>query len=144
MVTITELKRADARTLKDIIHLISELRRNPAEHKGSPADLRDIISNKKAIMVVAKDGTHIVGMATLYLIPKVGKRVGYVEDVVVDSRYRGQGLGEKLMHALIAAARKKKLVRIFLTSHHGREAAHNLYRKLGFETWETNPFRLKL
>jgi ribosomal protein S18 acetylase RimI-like enzyme len=143
MITITTLKQATKGELKDVIHLITELRRNPAEHKGSLADLRDIVADKKATMVVAKDGAHIIGMATLYVIVKVGKRFGCVEDVVVDSRYRGQGLGKKLMSALIAAGRKKKLAYLFLTSHAGRGAANNLYPKLGFELVDTNPYKLK-
>ncbi len=144
MVTVTELKRADAKTLKDVRHLITELRRNPKEHRGSLAELRSIVKDTHSLMFVAKDGANIVGMATLYLLTKVGKHIGYIEDVVVDSRYRGQGLGEKLMRAAIAAARKKKLVNIYLTSHPGRAAANSLYTKLGFEVVETNPYRLRL
>ena len=143
MVEIVQLKTAKKGNLTDIIHLLSELRRNPAEHTGTLSDLRDIVGNKKAVMMVARDGTHIVGMATLYVVVKVGKHVGFVEDVVVDSRYRGQGIGKNLMHALVALARKKKLVYLFLTSHDKRGAANKLYQTLGFELVDTNPYRLK-
>ena len=144
MVEIKQLTKASEEALKDIVHLISELRRNPEEHTGSISDLQDIIGDKNVTMMVAKDGTNIVGMATLYMLVKVGKHVGYVEDVVVDSRYRGQGLGAKLMQSLVAAARDKKLNALFLTSNAKREAANNLYTKLGFEIVETNPYKLRL
>ena len=144
MINITELKKADTKALKEIRHLITELRRNPAEHKGTLSDLRDIVKDKKSIMVVAKDGKEVIGMATLYTKIKVGKHVGDVEDVVVDSRYRGQGLGKKLMLALIAIAKKKGLASLSLTSHGARGAANNLYQKLGFELVETNPYKLRL
>lgn len=144
MLTVTELKRADTKALKEIRHLLAELRSDSSEHKGSLADLRNLVGDKKAALLVVKDGTRIVGMATLYCLTKVGKRIGYVEDVVVGSAYRGQGLGEKLMRSVIAAGRKKKLKNLFLTSRPSRAAANKLYAKLGFEIVETNPYKLTL
>lgn len=144
MIHVAPLKTVSESQVKDFIHLVSELRRNTDEHVGSLSDLEDIVNNKQAVMIVAQDDKAIVGMATLYAIVKVGKRVGYVEDVVVDSRYRGQGLGKKIMEEIIAEARKKKLTYLFLTSHAARDTANNLYQKLGFEIVETNPYKLRL
>jgi|SRR3989344_9187211 len=144
MIRIAPLKTVSEAQLKDFIHLVSELRRNTDEHVGSLSDLEDIVNNKHAVMVVAQDDEAIIGMATLYIIVKVGKYVGYVEDVVVDSRYRGQGLGKKIMEAIVAEARNRKLTYLFLTSNAARDAANNLYQKLGFEIVETNPYKLRL
>jgi ribosomal protein S18 acetylase RimI-like enzyme len=144
MVEIVQLKEANEHVLRDIRHLVTELRRNIAEHRGELSDIEDIVSNRNAMMLVAKDGEQIVGMASLYVIQKVGKRVGSIEDVIVDSRYRGQGLGKKLLEALIVSARERKLDEVFLTSNPDREAANSLYTKLGFELVRTNPYKLKL
>lgn len=144
MIRVAPLKTVSETQLKDFIHLVSELRRNTDEHVGSLSDLEDIVNNKHAVMVVAQDDDAIIGMATLYIVVKVGKRVGYVEDVVVDSRYRGQGLGKKIMEEIIAEARNRKLTDLFLTSNAARDAANNLYQKLGFEVVETNPYKLRL
>ena len=144
MIRIVPLKKASQSILKDLVHLVSELRRNKAEHKGSLADLRHIVANKNAVMIVVQDGARVVGMGTLYMVRKVGKHVGYIEDIVVSHEYRGQGLGKKIMRSLITAARKQKLAYLFLTSNSKREAANKLYERLGFEIVETNPYRLKL
>ncbi|HEY4517174.1 MAG TPA: GNAT family N-acetyltransferase [Candidatus Paceibacterota bacterium] len=144
MITVERLTEANEDTLKDILRLIAQLRRNSAEHTGSLYDIRDTVANEKAVCIVAKDGRHIVGVATLYILVKVGKRIGYVEDVVVDEQYRGQGLGKKLMESIIDVARKEALNNLFLTSSPARTAANNLYQKLGFEIVETNPYMLKL
>lgn len=144
MVVIEQLKHADEATLKDILVLITQLRRNPAEHRGQPADLTDIVSNKNAILVVAKDGARIVGMGTLYIISKVGKRVATIEDVVVDESQRGKGLGQSLMQALIDGAKERNVDEVYLTSNPKREAANALYQKMGFELVATNPYKLKL
>lgn len=144
MIRITQHKTVSKSALKELVHLVTELRRDTSEHRGSVSDLKNIVTNKNAALVVAKDNAHIVGMGTLYIVGKIGKRVGYIEDVVVSSNYRGQGLGEKIMRALIVVARKNKLGTLFLTSHANRPAANNLYMKLGFEIVETNPYKLKL
>jgi len=144
MIRVEPLKTVSEAQLKDFIHLVSELRRNKDEHVGSISDLEEIINDKNAFMVVAQDGEAVVGMGTLYVIIKVGKHVGYIEDIVVDSRYRGQGLGKKIVEELIAEARKRKLTYLFLTSHAARDTANNLYQKLGFEIVDTNPYKLRL
>ena len=142
--TIRILTKADGKALRDMKALIAQLRADKAEHGGTLADLREIISDKHAHMAVAKDGTRIVGMATLYILQKIGMRSGQIEDVVVDNSYRGQGLGEKIMRLLIAHARAKKVTSLNLTSRADRVAGNAMYKKLGFEKKDTNVYRLTL
>ncbi len=142
--TIGKLTRASAQACKDIEKLLAALRVNSKEYKAPLSDLRRIVGDKNVVMMVVKDKGHIVGMATLYMFTRLGKRVGLIEDVVVDAVYRGQGLGEKLMRALIAVARKGKLKSIALTSRPERIAANKLYQKVGFEIKKTNPYRMSL
>lgn len=142
--TIVKLTRASKEAVADISKLLTQLRENPKEHKASLSDLRDITADKKAVLIVAKDGQKIVGMATLYIMQKFSKRTAHVEDVVVGSAYRGKGLGEKIMRAVIAAAQAKKVRTLHLTSRPVRVAANKLYQKLGFQSKETNVYRMKL
>src|SRR3989338_6025217 len=141
---ILKLQRATKTTLKDLNALLSKLIKDPAKHNGTLAELRDIVRNKRAVMIVAQEGKRIVGVGSLYTILNLGRKRGEVEDVVVDSAYRGQGLGEKIMRALIRSARKQRLVSLHLTSRSARVAANKLYEKLGFVRKETNVYRLKL
>ncbi len=141
--TIVKLTRASREAAKDISSLLAQLREDPSEHKAALSELRDITTNKNVVFIVAKDGKKIVGMAMLYVMQKLGKRIAYVEDVVVLSEYRGRGLGEKIMRAIIATARAKKVRTLNLTSRPARVAANKLYQKLGFEQKETNVYRMK-
>ena len=140
---ITRLKRIDKESLKDINALLAQLRGEPFDTKATLAQASGILLDKNIVCMVIQDGSKIVGMATLYTFQKFGKRVGHVEDVVVDSAYRGQGLGEKIMLAVIDAARTKKMTSIDLTSNPARIAANKLYQKIGFEHYETNVYRMK-
>ena len=142
--TVGKLTHADRSVCADVAKLLKQLRDDPKEHNVSLADAERIVRDKNVVLIVAKDKGHIVGMGTLYMITKFGKRTGHVEDVVVDGSYRGRGLGKKIMRVIIAAAKKGKLSSVSLTSRPEREAANRLYQKVGFEHKETNVYRLKL
>lgn len=144
MIRIEQLKEASAEAVNDISRLLSQLRENPEEHVATLNELKAVVEDKNVVFIVAKDGDHIIGMATLYMLTKFSKRIAYVEDVVVDGAYRGQGLGEKIMRALIDIARAEGVKTLNLTSRPARVAANKLYQKLGFEQKETNPYRLRL
>jgi ribosomal protein S18 acetylase RimI-like enzyme len=141
---IVRLTEATEQAIEDIKRLLPQLRGDSAEHTGSLADLKEMADDENVALIVAKDNGHIVGMGTLYMITKIGKRSGFIEDVVVDDAYRGQGLGQKIMQMLIDAARAGDLQQIYLTSRPERVAANKLYQKLGFEVRETNVYRLAL
>jgi methyltransferase (TIGR00027 family) len=86
----------------------------------------------------------VVGAAclTVYRIPTALQ--ARIDDVVVDEGARGRGIGEALTRAAIERARIAGARVVALTSHPRREAANRLYRRLGFETRETNVYALKL
>lgn len=111
--------------------------------RGSLESIRALLQEKNVVMVTVNDDEKIIGVATLYLMPKVGKLVSHLEDVVVSSEYRGQGLGEQLVLKVIEIAKELGVVSIALTSRPERVAANKLYQKLGFELKPTNPYTLR-
>lgn len=139
--SIERLTKATQAALDDINRVNGQLHEGRV---GTLEELQTILANKDNTMVVAKDGDKIIGIATLYIFPKIGKRGAYIEDVVVDSAYRGQGLGEKIVREVIAVAREKKADSVYLTSRPIHAAAHKLYAKVGFETKDTTVFTMKL
>lgn len=93
-------------------------------------------------MVIVRDTRrlypeNIVGMASICYAHTLGGTIAEIHDVVVDPSCRGEGLGERLMLALIAHAKRRAAERgenvtIALTSKPSRVAANKLYLKLGF------------
>lgn len=61
--------------------------------------------------------------------------ISFIDSVIIGSRWRGRGYGEKLIQHLIALARSSGCLRIELTVRPDpdRKDALNLYKKLGFE-----------
>lgn len=111
----------------------------------SEEELGDIVASPATDLFIAlsDDGT-IVGMATLasFRIP-TGLRA-WVEDVVVDESARRTGVAETLTQAMLDRAREKGCVTVDLTSRPSRDAANNLYVKMGFMPRETNIYRYEL
>ncbi|HTR18453.1 MAG TPA: GNAT family N-acetyltransferase [Candidatus Paceibacterota bacterium] len=134
---------ASKNALQEINKLLPQLRRDPGEPLGTQTDLDAILENKNVIFVVAKDDGKVIGMCTVYLATKFGKRTGFVEDVVVDEGYRGQKLGQKMMEIAIQEAKQAGASQLYLTSGNDRIAAQHLYEKVGFKKRDTQVFRLQ-
>jgi ribosomal protein S18 acetylase RimI-like enzyme len=143
-IALEELKSASEEAVREINDLLPQLRDDANDPPATIAELQHIVESEDVVMVVAKDGEKIIGMATLYIMQKLGKRTGIVEDVVVDSSYRGQGLGERVMQKLLEISRMRALKSISLTSRPSRIAGNKLYQKLGFQRRETNVYKLRL
>ncbi len=107
-------------------------------------ELAAIVAAPDSVLFAATLDGRVVGALTLamYRIPTGIK--AWIEDVVVDSEARGHGVGEALNRAAIAEARDRGAKHVSLTSRPSREAANRLYRRIGFEPYETNLYRLTL
>jgi GNAT superfamily N-acetyltransferase len=60
------------------------------------------------------------------------KPFGLMEDVFVDSAYRGEGLGSKLVEETIKAAKEQGCYKLICTSRHSKPDIHAWYQRHGF------------
>lgn len=108
--------------------------------------LRAVVENPDSHLLVLRadpaDGADgpFAGCGCLCVARTPEKVIGFVESVVVSSRFRGCGLGRLLMKALIIRARELGVDELHLTSRPSRVAANALYRSLGFTPHETNVY----
>ena len=88
---------------------------------------------------------RIIGCASLCVFHSPTGRKASIEDVVVSSGSRRQGIGRALVEHIIAVAlRELAPVDLHLTSRPERVAANEMYRKLGFERRGTNAYRMRI
>ena len=87
---------------------------------------------------------QIVGTATLAILRSPTGRHGWIEDVVVDQKFRKKGIGKALTEACIQKAREMGLQEVNLTSNPSRKAANKLYQSMGFIQRKTNIYRYPL
>ena len=101
-----------------------------------------ITSSNSHLFFLMKD-EQIAGMLTvgIYYSPTGGK--AWIEDVVVDESFRGQGLSKLLVAHAIEFVKEKKVPSLMLTSNPKRIAANRLYQAMGFSRKETNVYRMK-
>ncbi len=109
--------------------------------------LEDMIHSKASIVLAAVDSENnqkILGSLTLvvFRIP-TGIRA-WIEDVIVDEKARGMGIGEQLVRAALERAKAEGAKTVDLTSRPSREAANRLYQRCGFQARETNIYRYKI
>ena len=106
--------------------------------------LAAMVADPAMTLLVAREGGEIVGTAAVVVYTTPIWLKARIEDVVVDQRVRGRGVGEALVSACIDVAHERGAAMVELQSARSREAANRLYARLGFELRDSNVYRLKL
>lgn len=95
----------------------------------------EIDSDPNNELIVAALNGQILGTLQLTFTPSISHQGGKrctVESVRVDEKFRGRGIGRKLMLWAIERAREKGCISMPLTTHRDRGDAHRFYESLGF------------
>ena len=99
--------------------------------------LKKILENENHIIHVAELNGKIVGSTTLLIEQKFiheGGFVGHIEDVVVNKKFEGQGIGMKLVLSLLDVAKEKKCYKTILNCE---DKLIPFYEKIGFKQKST-------
>ncbi len=110
-------------------------------------EINEMVASPAIVLLIARDpsrSNEIVGALTLALFRIPTGLRAWIEDVIVDTSCRGQGIGEALCMAAIEHARDAGATTVDLTSRPSREAANRLYQRIGFEQRVTNVYRYNL
>ena len=105
--------------------------------------LQKLSNSECTRLYVAKEDDTIFGMLSLVVFSIPTGTKAWIEDVVVDERARGKGVGRELMNHALNVAKELGAKSADLTSRPSREAANKLYQAIGFEGRETNVYRYK-
>lgn len=113
------------------------------------AELGEVIASPATVLLLAVDRDRegadaIVGSLTVALFRIPTAMRAWIEDVVVDDRARGAGVGGALNRKALEVARQRGARTVDLTSRPSRESANRLYRRLGFSARETNVYRYSI
>lgn len=141
-IKIERITSADSSTAEAISLLLKQL--SSQEFSFSERELAALINDPSSSLFLLYSECKITGMLTLgtYLSPT--GRKAWIEDVVVDSAYRGKGYGKMLVEHAIEYARTLSPCTLMLTSNPARIAANELYRASGFEQKITNVYKMSL
>ena len=90
-----------------------------------PEVIRKSIENSIVFGVYSEDTNALIGMARV--ITDFATTF-YLADVIIDEKYRGQGIGKKLLSTIMSDNRFSSLLGILVTRD-----AHGLYEHFGFK-----------
>lgn len=153
-INIVRVVRKEPGMSQAIENLLNQLVSTPVEF--SEKNLDEIINTTSSGLFLLYYNNEIAGMLTIgnYISP-TGKKY-WIEDVVVDSKYRGKSLGRALIDEAIRYVSDeenkennrqdghKRNAVIMLTSKPARVAANELYKSAGFEPKQTNVYRMNI
>jgi len=105
------------------------------------ADIARILAAEAITVLIARCEGTIAGMLTLVMFPLPTGQRAWIEDVVVDEKFRGRGAGEELTMAAIRIASAAGARTVDLTSRPEREAAGRLYERTGFKQRNSRVYR---
>lgn len=126
------------------VEAIAELRAQWIEEESEPVDDRHFLDDMEKWLFghsdskahwIAIDGIAVVGFISLTdyeQMPKPGQgsgHWGYLGNAYVHADFRDQGIGARMVEAVIRYARAKGLIRIVL---HPTERSRSLYSRAGF------------
>jgi ribosomal protein S18 acetylase RimI-like enzyme len=116
---------------------------NPAARPPDQAELEAILSAGATELFAAREKGSglIVGSLALVVFATPTATHAWIEDVVVDEAWRGQGIGEAMTRAALERARERGAHGVDLTSRPARAAANRLYLRMGFVLRSTNLYR---
>jgi GNAT superfamily N-acetyltransferase len=141
MTRIVEIESYSAEYHEAMQRFLDQLTTNPMTLTESM--FRQLIESTNSHLFFLIKEEQIAGMLTvgIYYSPTGGK--AWIEDVVVDETFRGQGLSKLLVAHAIEFTKSKGIPLLMLTSNPKRIAANKLYQAMGFERKETNVYRMK-
>ena len=133
------VRKANREDLKDILQIYAE----PDIDNGRILDIRsaESVLDKMQLypnysLYVATVDKQIVGSFAMLIMDNLahmGAPSAIVEDVVVHSKWRGQGIGRLMIRYAMEKAREEKCYKLSLSCNINRDRAHRFYESLGFE-----------
>lgn len=144
-IQIRKAETADVPALTDLLrslglfaHINSESPRSTRERVGKHLDLC-LADDSHLILVAQTSGEELAGYCAIHWLPylMLAGPEGYVSELFIHEKFRGQGIGAQLLETVRAEAQKRGCSRLMLLNMRKRESyQRQFYSKHG---WEERP-----
>lgn len=148
--TTPRITLATRMDLAEVVKLLgAQLREHdiPATEIGMENAVRGMLEDpRRGALFLAWEGASAVGLACLSYTwtLELGGLSSWLDELYVEPRLRGAGIGRALLHAAIAEARSAGAAAIDLEVVEGHERASRLYAREGFERRHRTRWALSL
>jgi GNAT superfamily N-acetyltransferase len=135
------IREATEKDIPRVLEMYRQLSFEPEKYQPAPLNeclkvFRKMSEYPRYNLLVAEDNGRVVGTTVLAILPGFAHGTlpfAVVEYVVVDEKYRSQGIGRLMMESVKSLAKEAGCYKIMLTSDLRRERAHKFYKSVGFE-----------
>jgi N-acetylglutamate synthase-like GNAT family acetyltransferase len=142
-VTVRRARPGDA---SPVFALVEQLGYAP-DHRGFDETFAQVVRHPEAAVFVAQEGLRVIGYLALSHRPQIrlGGRAAYIDELVIDERRRGEGLGTALLEAALAHARGLGCRRVDLVTNRARSSyQRGFYVGHGFKEVDSALLRFEL
>jgi glucosamine-phosphate N-acetyltransferase len=125
-----DIRQASYKNLDDLKRLLCQLTRvgNPSNN-----DIDKKVYDNIYVIYNNDNNTEIVGCITILIEPKIihdSGKVAHIEDVVVDEKWRGKGIGKRMIEWAVNKAKSEGCYKVILDCD---ESNVSFYEKCGFK-----------
>ena len=128
-----KIRRADLRDYRDVSRLMGDLVGEPV---GERKEMwRQALKMENYAAFVAEIKGKVVGFIDLFYFPDVGHGalLGYIQNLIVDQKFRGHGIGLRLIEKALEYTKEKGLHEIHVLTGFDNKVAIGVYEKAGFK-----------
>jgi len=141
-------REAEQKDLPSILELYKQL--NPDDEELAIADAEkiwaDVFMDRGLKYFIAVDLDKVISTCYICIIPnltRMGRSIGFIENVVTDDAYRRQGIGGKVVKMAVDYARDQNCYKVVLQSGIERKYAHVFYESIGFNGSSKKAFEIR-
>jgi ribosomal protein S18 acetylase RimI-like enzyme len=141
-----KVRRARPGDAAAVVALCRQLGYTPDE-RGFDETFAQVVRHPEAAVFVATDGPKVLGYLALSQRPQIrlGFRIACIDDLCVDAKSRGAGIGSELLKAALDHARSIGCRRVELHTRRTRESyQRGFYAAHGFVEVDSAVMRLDL
>ncbi len=140
-----EIRNCNEKDIEELYELICELESERFNYKKFEEAYKNKIKDEKNHYFLGIEDNHIIGFISLIIDYQLhhASKVATVEELIINNKYRNNGIGTMLLNKAIECARANNCVIIELTSNFSRQRAHKFYEKNGLKK-ESYKFKMNL
>jgi ribosomal protein S18 acetylase RimI-like enzyme len=129
---MTRIRRAVEADLEAVHRLLDQL--IPAALEARRGIWRETLVRDDYTAWIAEIGGEGAGFVDLYVFPDVGhgRKIGLINNLIVDARFRRRGVGGSLLKEAIACCRQHDVIELHLWTDADNAPALGLYERAGF------------
>jgi len=133
---IREIKEQD---FEELQRLYSQLTGTPASEKDEELSQlwETVLDDKNHHIIVAEESGRLIATCVCVIIPNLTKHhrpYAFIENVVTDENYRGQGVGTACLEYAKELAVKENCYKMMLMTGCKKESVYRFYEKSGYNS----------